>query len=74
MIEALSAAELIVVLRHRCDAWGGQRAFCASVGLSETLISLVLAGKQKPGPKIARALGYQKKVVFVPLLSEKVDA
>lgn len=70
----LSGDDIRSVLRIRCEQWGGQGAFAASVGLSETLVSLVLAGKQKPGPKIARALGYQKKVVFVPLQSKKDEA
>ena len=70
--DTLTAAELVKVLRECTEH--GQATWARAHGVSETLVSLVLAGKQKPGPKIARALGYQKKVVFAPLQTQKRSA
>ena len=70
----IEGADIVRLLRMRCDESGGQGAYAAAAGLSETLISLVLSGKQKPGPKVARALGFRKKFVFVPLQQTKQGA
>lgn len=70
----IDAGEIVRLLRMRCNELGGQGAFAAAAGLSETLVSLVLSGKQKPGPKVARALGFRKKCVFVPLQQTKHGA
>ena len=61
--ELLSAGDLVAILRSRCEA--GQATWARAHGLSEGLISSVLSGRQKPGPKIAAALGYKRKVVFM---------
>lgn len=72
MNDHLSAGELVAMLRER--TLQGQATWARAHGLSETLVSLVLSGKQRPGPKIAAALGYHKKVVFAPLQSKKGGA
>lgn len=72
MNDYLVAAEIVAMLRDRTAS--GQATWARAHGLSETLVSLVLSGKQRPGPKIAAALGYRKKVVFAPLQSNKAGA
>ena len=65
----LNNGELVAMLRDRCQH--GQASWAREHGLSEALVSLVLAGKQRPGPKIAAALGYQRKVGWYPLQDKK---
>lgn len=45
----------------------GQSAWADSHGVSQQYVNEVVNFKTKPGPKIAKALGYRKKSVFVPL-------
>ena len=68
----VTSADLVRQLRERTAS--GQATWARAHGLSETLVSLVLSGNQKPGPKIAEALGYRKKIVFVPLHERKGGA
>ena len=52
--------QLVKLLAKRCDNAGAQSAFARKHGVSETLVSLTLAGKKPVGKTIARALGYGK--------------
>ena len=69
-IDADSLREQLKVV---CAGHGGQAGFAARSGLSEALVSDVIRAVVKPGPKIARALGYRKAVVFFPLPSQKSE-
>ena len=52
-------------LRLACIAAGGKKAFARAAGLNHTYVQDVHAGYAKPGPAIANALGYEKRVVYV---------
>ena len=51
--------QLVKLLAERCENAGAQSAFARKHGVSETLVSLTLAGKKPVGKTIARALGYR---------------
>jgi DNA-binding transcriptional regulator YdaS (Cro superfamily) len=57
------------ILRHRCASAGSAAAFAQQANLSEGLVSQILSGRQKVGPKMAKALGYRKIIRFEPLQS-----
>ncbi len=59
--------DLLDMLRERCQGDGAARAFAREAGVSETLISLILAEKRSIGPKVAKALGYRKFIRWVSL-------
>jgi hypothetical protein len=61
------SGELLDLLRKRCEGKGAASVFARQAGVSETLVSLALSGKQKIGPKIARGLGYRRIVRWTPL-------
>jgi hypothetical protein len=61
----LSQSDIIGILRHRIAAEGGQVAWAKRHGINQAYVSLALAGKIGVGPRIAKAVGYDKKVVFV---------
>ena len=67
MMNALSSADLVAVLRHRCEASGTQDAWAKANLISPTMVNLVLHGRRDPSERIAAALGFTKKVVFVSL-------
>ena len=53
------------MLRERCKAAGGQRAWAQAVGISEQYVSDVLNARREPGESILRALGLAKVVRYV---------
>ena len=63
--------QLVKLLAERCENAGAQSAFARKHGVSETLVSLTLAGKKPVGKTIARALGYQRKNVWICALQNK---
>lgn len=62
------------LVREHCAIEGGQKAFAELHGLSEALVSQVVNGKKKPGPSIARAVGYGKITAFTPLQKNEQGA
>ena len=68
----INADNLRQILRHRVEEAGTAANFARQHGLSEGLISQVLSGRHKIGPKIARACGYRKITVF-QALQEPID-
>lgn len=65
-IEGLNERGLTKRLRD-ASAKIGQAEWARQNGLSQAYVNDVCNFKVKPGPKIAKALGYRKKAVFVPL-------
>jgi DNA-binding transcriptional regulator YdaS (Cro superfamily) len=63
----LNENDLRQILRHRCESAGSAAKFARQADLSEGLVSQILSGRQKMGPKMARALGYRKIIRFEPL-------
>jgi len=62
----ITQEELRELLREQVAETGASR-FARQHGISETLVSLVTHGHQKPGPRIAEALGYRKIIRFEAL-------
>jgi hypothetical protein len=65
-IEGLSESGITKLLRKAVEP-SGQAEWARANGMSQAYVNDVCNFKVKPGPKIARALGYRKKAVFVPL-------
>lgn len=55
------------LIRARCQQAGGQRAWAAAIGLSESYVSDVLNARREPGESILRALGLAKVVRYVEM-------
>lgn len=63
----MDSDELLVLLRDRVRTEGGSHRFAANHDLSPSYITTVLCGLNKPGPKIAMALGLKKVITFEPI-------
>lgn len=59
----METTSLVNLLRRRC-AKSTPAAVARELGLSESTLSLILRGKRQPGPKVARALGFDAVRVF----------
>lgn len=53
-------------LTAACAKAGGQRTYAREHRLSSAYISQVITGKIKPGPKILRLLGLQRRITYHP--------
>jgi DNA-binding transcriptional regulator YdaS (Cro superfamily) len=51
-----------VLLRAR-EA-GSQKALAAKIGVSEQVLSFLVAGSRRPSARLLHALGYEKVVVY----------
>jgi hypothetical protein len=74
----VSCEEFTEVLRERLPkTHGGRTLFAAELGVSTQFLSRVLRGESKPGPAIAKAMGYKQVVAFVelsaPIIEGKVE-
>jgi DNA-binding transcriptional regulator YdaS (Cro superfamily) len=49
--------QVLARLRAECRKAGGQRAWAALYGVSESYVSDLLHGRRKPGPRVLKALG-----------------
>jgi hypothetical protein len=66
--ELVSVEDFTQALRERLPkTHGGRTVFAAELGVSTQFLSRVLAGQAKPGPAIAKAMGYKQVVAFVEL-------
>jgi hypothetical protein len=61
----ISESDLRDILRHKCEAAGNSSKWATANGLNRGSVILSLSGQNRIGPKIAAALGYEKKVVFI---------
>ena len=59
-----SESDMRAILRHRCDAAGGQAMWAAANGVSPQFTSDVLNGRRAVSENIARILGYRREVCF----------
>lgn len=59
--------ELRELLRRQVKAEGGSFKFAANHNVSQSYVSNVLYCLNKPGPKIALALGLKKVITFEPI-------
>lgn len=61
----LTQGDIRNILRHRCEAAGSQSAWARANGVKRQYVSQVLAGKQRPGAAILRALGYEARISYL---------
>lgn len=47
-------------LREACEAAGGQSAFARAVGVNQSFVANVLAGRKRPSDKLCEALGLHR--------------
>lgn len=60
-------SEMKSILADAVEMAGGQHAWSRKTGISQTQISLTLAGKRDPSEAIINALGYVVRPVFIPV-------
>jgi predicted transcriptional regulator len=46
---------------------GGQAAFAKKAGIPQSTVSMAMTGKRPPADEIANALGYVRRIQFVPM-------
>ena len=63
----MNADDLLRLLRECIQKEGSAYRFAKNHEVSEQYLGNVLAGKYKPGPKIALALGLKKVITFEPI-------
>lgn len=63
----MNADELRELLKRQVRAEGGSFRFAANHNLSQGYVSNVMYCKNKPGPKIALALGFKPVLTFEPV-------
>lgn len=70
--ELLTAAQVRAMLRHRVKIAGLQRVWAAEHGVTAQHISDMLSGREVAGPKMQKALGLER-VVMWRITKPKVD-
>lgn len=66
MPKTLDIWELRSLLREACKSAGGQKTWAETNHVSPQYVSDVLKGRRDPGSSICEALGYRKRVEYVP--------
>lgn len=62
--QGMALAEVVRLVRGRCEAAGSQKDFAGLAGVSQAYISDVLNGKREPGQKLLAAIGLRRTVVY----------
>lgn len=65
--------EMLKLLRERTFGYGAMSRFAAEAGVSLAYVSETLKGRRPVSEKIARALGFERRVVYrkVEVIDEK---
>jgi hypothetical protein len=63
--EAISADDVIEMLRFECFKARGQRAVALKAGVSVAFLSAVITGKKRPSKPVLDLLGLEKVVTYV---------
>lgn len=66
----LTHAELSAKLSAAVLAAGGETSLAEALGVSPQLVNHIRNGRQDIGRKLAEALGYEMRVLYVPLNAE----
>lgn len=61
----LTEADMRNILRHRCEAAGGQKAWGEANMVSPQYVCDILNGRKEVSTNVAMKLGYERKVVFL---------
>lgn len=62
----MSADEVRKMIRSRAEDIGTMRALARAWKVSPAYLSDVINGNREPGPRILRALGLRKSVIYSP--------
>ena len=65
-MESRSEEEIRALIRERCEA-NGQRAVADELGLSQSVVSLILSGDRGISPAVAEKFGFAKRTIFTPV-------
>lgn len=60
----MTETQFISILRRRIARAGGQTAVARAIGVSNTNVSHVLAGRRAPGPRLLAWMGYECVTVY----------
>lgn len=60
----MNADQLRALLARRCAEAGSQKAWARGAGVSQPYVNDVLKGKREPGESIAKALGFERIVIY----------
>lgn len=60
----MNREQLIALLRQECEKAGGQTAWARAHGMSQPYVWDVLSGDKPPSPRLLRALGLEREVVY----------
>lgn len=64
-MEIRSEEEIRALIRERCEVQG-QRAVADELGLSQSVVSLILSGDRGISPAVAEKFGFEKRTIFTP--------
>jgi len=65
IMEIRSEEEIRSIIRERCAAQG-QSAVAEELGLSQSVVSLILSGERGISPAVAEKFGFTKMTIFTP--------
>lgn len=60
----LSESDIRNVLRHRCEAAGGQKSWAIDHGVSPQYVCDILRGRKEVSERVAALLGYDRRIQF----------
>jgi hypothetical protein len=66
-VKALSPDEMRAELRKAVERAGSQKAYAASIGISEQYLCDCLKGRRDIGKSIAEPLGYHPTTIYIPI-------
>ena len=64
-MEIQSEEQIRTIIREKCAAQG-QRAIADELGLSQSVVSLILSGERGISPAVAEKFGFVKRTIFTP--------
>jgi len=62
----ITEKDIRTIVQHRCEVAGGQAAFARQINMSPQFINFVVNGERVISDRLAKKLGYERKVVFIP--------
>lgn len=65
MDEVFDAADLIDILRVRCQERGTQKGWAKDHGMSPAYVNDVLQGRREISDNFAALLGFERRVIFL---------
>ena len=70
----INADDMRNILRHRCEEAGSVNKFALQHGLNQSFVNKIVRGECQITKKIAKILGYERKVYFTTCNPENTGA